>query len=175
MANLTTLWQLSSGTWWPNPRFLRIKECQIKTNAPSRKLRPSSTKCNCRDFFNRIVTVTFWLHLLSRLFFFHEMTRKIGWRLEMSTNVATKAQRPSHFHHFFQTNSRAHHGPSNRTRAIGRNTCLLRTLPSQSWRFAATTIKPMKNILFLSGLVVRENVKEQTFDSRQVHTLVTNV
>ena len=79
---------------------------------------------------------------------------------------------------FFQTNSRAHHGPSNRTRAIGRNTCLLRTLPSQSWRFAATTIKPMKNILFLSGLVVVENVKEQTeqtFDSRQVHALVTNV
>lgn len=52
MANLTThVWQLSSGTWWPNPRFLRIKECQMKTNAPSRKLRPSSTKCNCRDFF----------------------------------------------------------------------------------------------------------------------------
>ena len=71
MANLTThVWQLSSGTWWTNPRFLRIKECQIKTNAPSRKLRPSSTKCNCRDFFYRIVTVTFWLHLLSRLFFF---------------------------------------------------------------------------------------------------------
>ena len=33
----------------------------------------------------------------------------------------------------------------------------------------------MKNILFLSGLVVVENVKEQTFDSRQVHALVTNV
>ena len=103
MANLTThVWQLWSGTWCPNPRFLRIKEYQMKTNAPSPKLRPSSTKCNCRDFFYRIVTVTFWLHLLSRLFFFHEMMRKIGWRLEMSTNVATKAQRPSHFHHFFK-------------------------------------------------------------------------